>query len=203
VLAGLRRRSIALPRPLRSANLFDREVGDDRSRRQLGDVDVGIRELIAMLEQEPLVPLAPRPSFDFHQRPLAEHLLPEHLERELARPDPFDRIFRLGELPRAAVPDDDVAAAVVAGRDDSLERRVVVRMVLGHHRQALDRRIVGRPFRHRPRFQNALHLQPEVVVKMRRGMLLDDEDRQLRLLRLSARRLRRIAEVAHGFVFLE
>src|SRR3954470_2403395 len=38
---------------------------------------------------------------------------------------------------------------------------------------------------------------------MRGGVLLDDEDGELRLLRLTAGRLRRVAEVAHVFVLLE
>jgi len=157
-----------------------------------------------MFEEQPLVSLAARPSVNFHQRPLAEHLLAEHAKREFPRANRFDGIIAgLDELPRAVVPDDDVAAAVVAGRDHALEGCVVVRMILSHHRQALDRRVVRRTFRHCPRFEHSLHLQSEVVVEMRGGVFLDDEDRQLRLLRLAAGRLRRVAEVAHRFVFLE
>jgi hypothetical protein len=75
-----------------------------------------------MFEEQPLVALAARTSVDFHQRPLAEHLLAEHAEGQLAGTHCLDRIVaRLDELPRAVVPDDDVAAAVVAGRDHALE----------------------------------------------------------------------------------
>ena len=65
--------------------------------------------------------------------------------RNVSFPDfsAFDRIVaRLDELPRPVVPDDHVPRAVVPRRDHALERRVVVRMILGHHRQAL--RAAGR-----------------------------------------------------------
>jgi hypothetical protein len=87
-----------------------------------------------MLQEQPLVPLATRPSVDFHERPLAEHLFAEHAEGQLAGAHCFCGIIaRLDELPRTVVPDDDVAASVVAGRDHPLERCVIVRMILGHH----------------------------------------------------------------------
>jgi len=74
-----------------------------------------------MFEEQPLVSLAARPSVNFHQRPLTEHLLAEHPKGELSCLDPFDSVVRLDELERTVVPDDDVAAAVVAGRDHALE----------------------------------------------------------------------------------
>jgi hypothetical protein len=118
----LRCAAIAQPDPFRRADLVYRLVRDHRSRSKRGDVDVWIRELVAMLEEQPLVPLTPRPSVNFHQRPLAKHFLAEHAEGQLAGSHRFDRIVAgLDELPRAVVPDDDVAAAVVAGRDHSLE----------------------------------------------------------------------------------
>jgi len=156
-----------------------------------------------MLDEQPLVALAAGTSVDLHQRPLAEHLLAEHPKGELPCLDPFDSVVRLDEFERTVVPDDDVAAAVVAGRDHPLERCVIVRMILGHHRQAFHSRVIRRPFRHCPRFEHPFHLQAEVVMEARGGVFLDDEDRQLRLLRLAAGRLRSIAEVAHRFVFLE
>jgi hypothetical protein len=74
-----------------------------------------------MFEEQPLVSLAARPSVNFHQRPLTEHLLPVHPKGELPCLDPFDSVVRLDELERTVVPDDDVAATVVAGRDHALE----------------------------------------------------------------------------------
>jgi hypothetical protein len=157
-----------------------------------------------MLEQQPFVALAAGTSVNLHQRPLAEHLLSEHAKREFARANRLDGIIAgLDELPRAVVPDDDVAAAVVPGRDHALEGCVIVRMILGHHREAFDRRVVRRPLRNCPRFEHPLHLQTEVVVEVRGVVFLDDEDGELRFLRFSAGRLRRVAEVAHRFVFLE
>ena len=103
---------------------------------------------------------------DPHERPLAEHLLAEHAEGELARLHRRDRIIaRLDELPRPVVPDAHVSRAVVAGRDDTFKRRVVVWMVLRNHREALRAWVVGRPFRDGPRHHDAVELQAHVVVQ--------------------------------------
>lgn len=50
-------------------------------------------------------------------------------------------------------------------------------MVLGADREPLDARVQGRPLGDRPGRQRAVHLQPEVVVKRARGVLLDRETR--------------------------
>jgi hypothetical protein len=118
----LRCAAIAQPDAFRSSDLFYRLVRDHRPRSERGHIDIRIRELVAMLEKQPLVPLASRTSVNFHERPLAEHFLAEHAKGQLAGTHCLDRIIaRLDELPRAIVPDDDVAAAVVAGRDHALE----------------------------------------------------------------------------------
>ena len=76
-------------------------------------------------------------------------------------------------MPR--VPDDDLAAAVLATRNDAFERGVVERVVLGHDRKAAFAVRVGRPVRDRPRLQHAVGLEAEVVVQSPRGVLLNDE----------------------------
>ena len=48
--------------------------------------------------------------------------------------------------PRAGVPDDDVAAAVLAGRDDALEVDVLERVVLDVERGPAHGRVERRPF---------------------------------------------------------
>ena len=48
-------------------------------------------------------------------------------------------------------------------------------MILGVHGEVVHRRGLGQVFRHRPRHQHAVALQPEVVVQPAGVMLLDDE----------------------------
>ncbi len=59
-------------------------------------------------------------------------------------------IVGLGQLPRSPVPDDDVAAAVLAGGDDTLEVEVVQRVVLDVDRHPPDVGVERRSLRHRP-----------------------------------------------------
>jgi hypothetical protein len=135
------RRSVAQPRSA-GVDVFQRAIRHDRLRRDFRDVDLVIRELITVFHEQPLV--APgRASLDPKQRPLAEHLLSVHAELQVAALDRFHRIIaRPDELPRAVVPDDHVPGAVVPFRDHAFERRVVVRMILGHHRQPLHARVI-------------------------------------------------------------
>ena len=93
------------------------------------------------------------------------------LELALAR---APRAGRLG-LPRAAVPEHDGAAAVLALGDDAFEAAVLERVVLDLHREALVRRVEARPLGHGPALQDAVELQAEVVVQAAGGVLLDDE----------------------------
>ena len=78
-------------------------------------------------------------------------------------------------LPRAPVPDDHVAGAVLPRRDDALEVEVLDRVVLDVDRHPADARVEGRALGHGPRHQDALDLEPEVVVEAGRPMALDDE----------------------------
>jgi hypothetical protein len=50
----------------------------------------------------------------------------------------------------AAIPDDNLARAILPRGNHAFERAIVERMVLGAHRKALLRRIERRPLRHRP-----------------------------------------------------
>lgn len=154
-----------------------------------------------MLQQQPLVTFR-RPSLDLDERPFAKHLLSEHAEGQFSGLQrPHGVVPRFDELPCPLVPDDHTAGAVVPLRDDSFEPCVVERVVLGHHRQPFDRRVVGRAFRNGPRLEHPFHLQAEVVVKMRSVMLLNDEERQLHLAGpFRAGRLRRLFEPPHGAV---
>ena len=81
----------------------------------------------------------------------------------------------LDRLPGAAVPQHDGAAAILALRDVPFEAAVFERVVLDVDGETLFRRIEARPPRHRPALQNAVELEPEIVVQPRRGVLLNDE----------------------------
>ena len=87
----------------------------------------------------------------------------------------------------SGVPDIDLTTAVLPFRDLSSERQVFHRVILGVHREVIDRRGVGQVLGYRPTDQNAITFQPEVVVQPARVMLLDDE----RVVVADLRRLRR------------
>ena len=76
------------------------------------------------------------------------HLLAVQLELELAV---LDRLLRIGRLllrdERAPVPDDDVAGAVLALRDDALEVEVLDRVVLDVDRHPADLGVERRALR--------------------------------------------------------
>ena len=78
-------------------------------------------------------------------------------------------------LPVAAVPQHDRAAAILAFRDRAFEIAVVERMIFHLDRKALVVRIERRAFGHRPGFEDAVELKPQVVVQPRGVMFLDDE----------------------------
>ena len=111
---------------------------------------------------------------------------------------------RLG-LPGAPVPDDDVAGAVLLGRDDALEVEVLDRVVLDVDGHAPDLRVEGRALGDGPADEDAVDLEAEVVVEARRAMALDDEPAApaARGRALVRGRLRRLLEVALAAVFLE
>ena len=106
----------------------------------------------------------------------------------------------LHQLVRAAVPDLDRAGAVVALRDLALEAPVLERMILDVDREVLLARLQRNAFRHRPRRENAVALEPEVVVQPSRVVPLHDEDRGLRLAALAPERLRRLRAISLALV---
>ena len=110
---------------------------------------------------------------DPHQLPQAGELLAVEAKDELALGHAVARIA--DRLPRAAVPDDHGAGAVLARRDRALEAGVGERMVLDVDRHLHLRRVERRPLRHRPAEQHAVELEAKVVVQAARPVLLDDE----------------------------
>src|SRR5207244_11967841 len=86
--------------------------------------------------------------------------------------------------------------------NDALERAVIEWMVLDMNCQPLLPRIEARPLRDRPALQDAVELQPEIVMKPACRVLLDHKGESLAR-RRGARRLRCLPEIAFPSVFLE
>ena len=105
-------------------------------------------------------------------------------------------------FPGAGVPDDHVAAAVLAGGDHALEVDVLDRVILDVDGEALDRRVECRPVRHGPAREYAVHLEPQVVVTPPGAVPLHDEPERPRRAPGPglAGRLRRAGEVTLGVV---
>ena len=115
------------------------------------------------MEQHPLLTRARCAAA--HEREVAAQLLAEQVEVEVAGLDGGERVVGVGQSPRAPVPDDHVAAAVLAGGDHALEVEVSERMVLDVDRHPLGCRVECRSLRHRPAEQDPGGLEPEVVVE--------------------------------------
>src|SRR5438046_2893223 len=112
------------------------------------------------MQQQPLLPARPAPA-GAHQHETTAQLLAMQVDVQLARSKGPRRIIRLTRLPGTGVPDDDVPAAVLAGRDDPFEVQVLDRMVLDPVRRAPHCRVERGPLRYRPTDQYTLDLQPE------------------------------------------
>src|SRR4051812_24969602 len=132
------------------------------------------RVLVALVQQQPFV-LSVAAGAGADQHETAAQLLAVHVEMQLAGGQRGGRIVGVRRLPGAVVPDDDVAAAVLAGPDDTLEIAVTQRVVLDLESRPADFRVERRAFRHRPARQRAAHLQPEVVMQPPRPVTLHDE----------------------------
>src|SRR4029077_2906263 len=103
-----------------------------------------------------------------------------------------------------AVPDRDVAGAVVAGRNVARVVDVSEGMVLDVHGQVVLLRVGWHAFRNRPGDKHSITLQPEVPVEPARVVLLDTEPRRLGSLsgHLGAG-FARLLEVAFGLILGE
>ena len=82
---------------------------------------------------------------------------------------------RIDDVVDAAIPYDDRARAVVAGRNHAFEVAVLERMILDGDGEMLIGGIHRGAFRDGPRAQDAFHLESKIVVEAARGVLLDDE----------------------------
>ncbi len=64
-------------------------------------------------------------------------------------------------------PDHDGSRAVVTRRNRSLESRIIVGMILNHHRKPLRFHVRLGSFRNGPGLEHAIELEPEIVMKVR------------------------------------
>ena len=78
-------------------------------------------------------------------------------------------------LPIAAVPQHDRAAAILTLGDRPFEVAIIERMIFDLDRKPLVMRVERRPFGHSPGFENAIQLEPQIVVQAGGVVLLDDE----------------------------
>ena len=168
-LGVLLRRAVALP--LRVIVLGDLRHRASADRRGVVGLR-GKRERLARFDEQPFVAVFLAPIL--HQNPFTLQLLAAHDDVHLALVKGGRGIA--GEVfVFALIPDHHRARAVVAGRDGALEVRVFERVIFDVHGEPRFLRLRRRSFRHRPRTQHALHLQPPVVVQVTRLVLLNDE----------------------------
>ena len=171
-----------MPRRPPCPQVRDRGAGEHRSL-VLQHLPLRVGVGVPVLDQQPLR----GPLGRAHQRPRAPQLVPPQCDRELPRlqlpPHPLLRgvpvaeghlVLVIGRVD-ARVPHDDVPGPVVPVGDDALEGGVVQRVVLHQPREALLLRVHRRPLGHRPRLQDAVHLQPKVVVQPSCRVLLHHE----------------------------
>src|SRR5438067_11774686 len=86
-------------------------------------------------------------------------------------------LLPLVDLVRPPIPDRHRPGAVLALGDLPVEVEILERVVLGADREPILTRVGRDPVRDRPRRQRPVVLEPEVPVKARRVVLLDDEAR--------------------------
>ena len=207
-----RARFAALCRPMRrpdrgrvaSEDVLEVAVALHAPRRERDDVDVA-GPVVAMFDEEPAAIAVPTragiPPAGAHEHPRSLQLVAVERELEIALLQRGVDVVGL-RRPRADVPQHDDAGAVAFG-NHALEFAVRDRMILGHHREPLRLRIERRPFRNGPRQEDAVVLEPEVVVEMAGEMLLDAEETFVALRRDLAFRLRGLRKVPLAFIFLE
>jgi hypothetical protein len=109
-----------------------------------------------------------------HQSPLAAQLVASEFEEELPLLKAFVWVFQRD--PDPLVPYDYGSGSVIAFRYDALELAVLDRVVFSVDSQPLVLRIRRRALGNRPRNQDPVHLQTEVIVDMACSVLLDHEE---------------------------
>ena len=137
---GLGGRSVAVPERVRRPG--DVVVGAPRldRLRVLLRIPTGHGVLVVLVDEQPLLLAPPLPLRRPHEHEAPGELLAVDVEVQIALRDGLGRIDPGLGAPPSPVPDDDVAAAVLAGRDHALEVGVLDRVVLDLHREPADAR---------------------------------------------------------------
>jgi hypothetical protein len=144
--------------------------------------------VVASANQQPVLLLAVEVSR--HERPAALQAPSVQHERPLTVPLAFHEVVGAG------VPHLDRAGAVLALWNLTLESRVLERVILDVHRECAVPGLERHAFRHRPRGEGAVLLEPQVVVEVPGVVPLDDEDRVAGPPAPAGKRLRRLGGVA-------
>ena len=204
-LGGSVRGSVAVPHQVGfRRHLLVGAAAQHRPRVRLGVPPLhGV--VVALVEQQPLGLAAAVPTTLAHEDEAPSQLLGVDVEVQRAVGELPTGVGTVGWLPRAAVPDDDVAAAVLARRDHALEVGVLDGVVLDLHGQPARSGIQGRPLRHGPAEEGPVELQAQVVVQAGGAVALDHEPETIgsNRRRRRAGRLRCAVEVPLGVVVLQ
>ena len=102
-----------------------------------------------------------------------------------------------------AIPDDDVACAVLFFRDDAFEGGVIERMVLDLDRQSFLAKLQRWTFRNRPGLEYPVQFESKIVVQPARCVLLHDEQQRPAALDDLRSRFGRACEGALLLVFFQ
>ncbi len=133
------------------------------------------RLLVLVLDQQPVDPLAAGAvMLHADQDPAALEPLSLQGELEVAMTQSVFGRWLL-RFPRAPVPDHDGAAAILSFGNRAFEVAVVERVVLDLDREPLVGRIGRGSARHGPGLEDAVELEPQVVMEPASRMFLDDE----------------------------
>ena len=172
---GLGGRSVAVPEGVRRPG--DVVVGAPRldRLRVLLRIPTGHGVLVVLVDEQPLLLAPPLPLRGPHEHEAPGELLALDVEVQIALRDGLGGIDPGFGAPPSPVPDDDVATAVLAGRDHALEVGVLDRVVLDLHRQPADARVERRSLGHGPADEDAVELEAQVVVQPAGPMALDHE----------------------------
>jgi hypothetical protein len=161
-----------------------------------------------MLDEEPLRLGRVIAGFHSNECPRAAHSVAEEGDLEITLRIGSAKVclclIGLGAVSRvgAVVPQHDSSAAVLTLRNRSFEGVVRDGMILDLHGEPLHRRIGAGAFWNSPALHYTVELQAKVVMKMRRGVLLDYKPKLRRLCnRRISRRLGCAREIALSLVF--
>ena len=149
--------------------LLDGEPGEHRVLRK-GLLAIRRHPRIALLDHQPFFAVA---LLDAHKSPRSMKLVAPQFKEQLAFLHPLIEIA-LGN-PQSSIPHNHCSRAVIAFRDDSLEIRILDRVVFRLHCEALVLLIERGSFGHGPRLQHAVVLEAKVVMETSSEVLLHYE----------------------------